>query len=111
MNAWRCGSPVPAIGNSTAPPPDPSVVFNRLSGRLRKDGIHADHYASLYGKAWMFKRVCVEFYSGFMKRFTANRRDTLINIIDQERNHAIFFRNIIEFLKQPRELVGASGTR
>jgi rubrerythrin len=103
MTSWRGGSHVKAIGTCPVLPPDPAAVFEQLSGRLQNAGIHADHYYSLYEKAWIFKRICVEFYTSFLKRFTASRRELLMKIIDQERNHAVFFRNMIEFLKRPRE--------
>ncbi len=103
MASWRNNTDAPKIKNSNVILMEPAKVFKQLSDHFQKDGILATHYYNLYEKAWNFEGKSVRFYSSIIRRFTDGKIDLLKKIVDQETNHAVFFRNMLEFLRHPGE--------
>ena len=83
--------------------PDLEKVFQKLSEHFRAYGIPATHYYNAFEKARIFEKNSLEFYEDLLEKIEEGRKVLLMKIIDQEKQHAEFLTNMLEFLRYPGE--------
>lgn len=103
LDAWHNYTDVPALDNFNIRKQS-KAVFARLSDHFETYGTPATHYYSAYEKALRLEEKSVAFYQeALLKIENRDQNEILKKIIEQEKSHARFFIDMLEFLRHPGE--------
>jgi rubrerythrin len=102
LKAWRDNTAPQFLGGDSLIP-DTEKVFQKLSDHFNTYGIPATNYYDAYEKARIFEEKSISFYESLSEQIAEGQRILLTKIIDQEKKHAQFFINLLEFLRHPGE--------
>jgi rubrerythrin len=103
LDAWLSRSYPPLPDNSNILKQS-KAVFKRLSDRIELYGIPIVNYYSAYEKALRLEEKSVAFYKeALIKIENQDQKEVLIKIIEQEKSHASFLTDLLEFLRRPEE--------
>jgi rubrerythrin len=102
LKAWRENADAPVLDESQLIA-DPENVFQKLADHFNIYGVPATHYYNAYDKARIFEEKSIAFYENLDEQIPVGQKIILMKIIDQEKKHAQFLKNLLEFVRHPGE--------
>jgi rubrerythrin len=102
VDAWRNNTDVPRL-DEVSILGDPENVFKKLSENFYAFNIPTTNYYDAYSKACCFEEKSIAFYTNLLDQSKDGQKGLVEKIIDQEKEHALFFINLLEFLRHPGE--------
>jgi rubrerythrin len=102
LKAWRDNTDSPVLEESQSIP-DADNAFQKLSDHFNTYGVPATHYYNAYDKARIFEEKSIAFYESLIGQIPEGQKNLLMKIIGQEKKHAQFLVNLLEFLRHPGE--------
>jgi rubrerythrin len=102
VKAWRDNIPAPVLQSETILV-DSDKIFKNLSEHFSKADDRALNYYQAYEQALLFEEQSVHYYRRLLGKSDDGRKAIIMRIIDQEKSHARFIKNLMEFLRHPGE--------